>query len=88
MPEAINGNVRDRHGQPIAEAQLAIETSPVPVPDVAALTGSDGGFQLTAPAPGTYTIRCTLPDGYSERRTVEIAPGESALLTVEMNVDR
>ena len=52
----IRGRVVDDAGRPAAGAAVYVSASPRPMPDVAQLTGEDGGFTLAAPAPGRYVI--------------------------------
>ncbi len=54
----ISGIVRDPSGKPIEQVRVYFTRSPVLLPDIAALTGQDGTFSLTAPRPGTYTLEC------------------------------
>ena len=52
----INGAVTDPSGHPVVGATVLIASSPVPVPDIAALTGEDGTFSIAVPAPGEYRL--------------------------------
>ena len=52
----INGAVTDPSGHPVVGATVLIASSPVPVPDIAALTGEDGTFLIAVPAPGEYRL--------------------------------
>ncbi len=70
----ISGVVRDASGEPVRDARVYFTNSPVPLPDIAALTNDEGEYSLTAPAAGTYKIGCTA-DGF-------------APLTREANVER
>jgi predicted RNA methylase len=75
----ITGTVTDGRGRPLAEVSVSLEDAPVPVPDIAALTGGDGSFALGAPSAGGYTVVATGPDGESARISVEVgAAGEAA----------
>lgn len=88
MPgQVINGLVRDRSGAPLAEASIGFASAPVALPDVAALTGTDGRFRLSVPTPGSYSLVCTLPDGTNETRTIEITANADAAVTFDINVD-
>lgn len=59
MPAAtISGRVVDAAGRPVAGATVYAARSPVPLPDIAALTDRDGRFTLAAPQPGRYEIAC------------------------------
>ena len=48
---------------------------PVDLPDIAALTGPDGTFVLSAPMPGEYEVAVVFLDGLVRRSTVDLAPG-------------
>ena len=52
----IDGAVTDPSGHPVVGATVLIASSPVPVPDIAALTGEDGGFSIAVPVPGDYGL--------------------------------
>jgi len=52
----INGTVTDQAGYPVVGATVLIASSPVPVPDIAALTGDDGTFSIAVPARGAYRL--------------------------------
>lgn len=69
----IRGTVTGPDGAKIAEASVYFLEGPVPLPDIAQLTDDEGGFQLTAPAPGTYRIGVRAP-GFEQpaEATVEI----------------
>ncbi len=70
-PNLIRGVVRDSSGQPVSGARLYFVSGPVPLPDIAALTGSDGAFVLTAPSSGKYEIGCST-DEASMSVTVDV----------------
>jgi hypothetical protein len=63
-PAVLSGVVLDASGMPVPNARLYFVSGPAPVPDIAALSDSDGRFSLTAPAAGTYTVECSA-DGYA-----------------------
>lgn len=75
-PRPIAGLVRDESGAPVEGARVYFTDAPVPTPDVAALTGADGSFSLSAPADGTYTLECSA-DGFSAARA-SVASEEDA----------
>lgn len=81
--QVISGQVRDSEGRPVAEARVSFAGGPVPLPDIAAMTGEDGSFQVAAPVPGEYSIVCTLPDGTSQLQDVEVEPGVEASVLFE-----
>jgi hypothetical protein len=57
MPAIIRGRVVDRQGRPVPDARVYILASPGNHPDVALLSGDDGGYSLPAVAlPGTYRV--------------------------------
>jgi Carboxypeptidase regulatory-like domain len=70
----IRGRVQDQAG-PVADAAVSFAMGPVDLPDIAALTGPDGTFALTAPAPGAYEVVANFADGFSLRSTVDLPVG-------------
>ena len=69
------GYVRDAAGAPVEHARVAFADAPVPVPDVALLTGPDGRFALAAPAPGDYEL-AVAADGYTQARVAVDVRGD------------
>lgn len=76
-PGVITGTVTDAEGSPLADIAVSLREAPVPVPDIAALTGQDGSFALAAPSTGRYTVVATGPAGDSAEASVELAAGEA-----------
>jgi protocatechuate 3,4-dioxygenase beta subunit len=77
----ICGTVVDASGNPVMGARVYVVTAPGAVPDVAALTGADGRFTLSAARPGTYEIACQADARGSAAATVEVgASGATAEL--------
>ena len=68
----IRGTVTGPDGAKIAEASVYFLEGPVPLPDIAQLTDGEGGFQLTAPVPGTYRIGVRAPGFEPAEVTVEV----------------
>lgn len=80
------GRVRDTAGAPVAQARVAFAEAPVPVPDVAALTGPDGRFALGAPAAGRYVV-VAAADGHAPAR-VAVDVGDGAELDITLTEER
>lgn len=55
-PHLIEGRVVDAAGAPVPMASVYFVEGPVALPDIAALTGPDGSFRLSAPGAGAYTL--------------------------------
>jgi Carboxypeptidase regulatory-like domain len=70
----IVGTVVDARGEPVAGARVYFIEGPVPLPDIAAVTDSEGRFTLTAPAAGTYTVGGAFDDVATPQR-VTVAEG-------------
>ena len=68
----IRGTVTGPDGAGIADASVYFLEGPVPLPDIAQLTDGAGGFELTAPAPGTYRIGARAPGFEPAETTVEV----------------
>jgi Carboxypeptidase regulatory-like domain len=76
----VSGTVRDVGGDPLEAARVYFASGPAPLPDVAALTGEDGSFTLSAPAPGTYEVECAAEGRGTQREAVEVVEGEETRL--------
>jgi Carboxypeptidase regulatory-like domain len=63
----IVGRIRNDVGEPQEGVRVMITRAPVPIPDVALLTGPDGAFTLSAPVFGSYEITCA-----SDRNTRKV----------------
>ena len=73
----LSGVVVDAHGRPVRDARVALTAAPVDVPDIAVLTGEDGGFGIAVPVPGTYRLGAYVDSGHGEE-TVEVEQGGAA----------
>lgn len=69
----ITGVVTDPSGRRLAGVVVVIAASPVPVPDIAALTGEDGRFSITVPVPGVYRL---LVRGEQASSEIQVVAGE------------
>ncbi len=80
----IEGSAHLADGTPIGEARVFFTESPVPLPDIAALTDDDGRFSLFAPSPGRYQLACHA-DGF-DVVTVAVEVDESSA-TAEVDIE-
>ncbi len=71
----ISGRVVDADGKPVAWARVMFARSPVPLPDVALMTGEDGSFTLSVPANGSYDI-LTMSDEQGQSTTTVDVTGD------------
>jgi Carboxypeptidase regulatory-like domain len=71
----IAGVVRDGRGDPVDSARVYVVGAPVSLPDIAALTGSDGTFSIGVPVTGRYTVEATAEGSGSAHTTVDAQPG-------------
>lgn len=58
----LNGKVINESGIPIPEVTVSIVSSPEPVPDIAAITNSNGEFSFSYLKNGSYKLRFILND--------------------------
>lgn len=72
---AIAGVVRTVAGDPVAGARVYVVEAPVAVADVAAQTGADGRFSLTAAADGTYVVGASA-DRFTSATVTVVVPGD------------
>lgn len=83
-PYLISGVVSDNSGEPIAEARIYFTDSPMPMPDIAMLTDSNGKFTLSVPLTGKYGIGC-YADGFAPKTTtVMIESGQKSHLEIRL----
>ncbi len=80
----VSGIVVDTNGRGVAGGRLFFTSAPQAVPDVAAVTSSDGSFTLTAPRKGAYTIEC-VADGF-RRTTVNVNIAQGDVTNVEIRL--
>ena len=73
----VIGTVTDPSGRPLAEATVSVPKGTAPVPEMTAITSSDGVYQWSLPA-GTFTLEVH-KDGYTTAATeVIVAAGETS----------
>lgn len=70
----VAGTVLDATGRPVAQARVYFSAAPGSVPDIAALSGPDGRFQLNAPRPGSYQVSASSDEHGSASVVVKIGP--------------
>jgi hypothetical protein len=75
----VAGVVRDDDGHPVAAARVYVVDAPVPVPDIAALSGPDGTFSVGLPVAGRYTMEAAAEGRAPARATFEVVPGHNWL---------
>ena len=84
MAQPIDGRVTDAEGRPLPGASVYVVVAPVAMPDIAQLTGPDGGFQLAAPAAGTYRIGIAAPGHAGREVDVAVTAAGAAPVRVAM----
>jgi len=84
VPALVAGRVVDEDGLPVAGATVLFAAGPVPVPDIAQLTGPDGGFAMAAPGLGTYRVRVDAPGHRPEEREVVVGTSVQAALEIAL----
>jgi protocatechuate 3,4-dioxygenase beta subunit len=72
----VAGRVVDVHGAPVPSARVMFVESPLPVPDIAALSGTDGRFVLDAPVPGRYVIQAVTDVHPPAHAEVDVGPDD------------
>jgi hypothetical protein len=83
QPTPIFATVRDAAGQPVPNARALFTRGPGALPDIAALTDANGGFSLTAPIPGAYTIEIAA-DGFKAESVDVQADGQPKHLEIRL----
>jgi Carboxypeptidase regulatory-like domain len=87
-PATIIGVVSDEEGRAMAEVTVTFLSAPVAVPDIAALTGPDGRFAVTAPASGSYTLVATTEGYAAEQVTVQVELESSPKTHIDVRMHR
>jgi protocatechuate 3,4-dioxygenase beta subunit len=82
MPRLISGLVTDREGHGVAGARVALSEAPTPVPDIAAITDSEGRFTLSVPGPGDYAVRAFADDHPPANLKVSVDQDINVVLTL------
>ena len=80
----ISGIVRDFQDNPVAQARLYFISGPVSLPDIAALTDSDGLVTLSVPSPGTYTLGCAAEGFSSTTVTVTVTSDQETSIAIKL----
>ena len=80
----IEGEVRDPQGRPAAQARVALISGPVPLQDIAMLTGADGKFILSVPGAGVYKISVSTDNCAPLTATVAATAGQNITLQLEL----
>lgn len=80
----VSGVVRDASGRPVADARVFFSAGPEPFPDIAALTGPEGAFALSAPSGGTYEVTCAADAYPPASLAVAVAPGREARVEIRL----
>jgi Carboxypeptidase regulatory-like domain len=78
------GLVCDENGKPVERARVYFTRAPGPVPDVAALTASDGSFSFAAPVEGAYTVESRAEGLPPASVTVSVRGGEEARVKISL----
>ena len=73
-PLLVHGTVRRPGGQAVAGARLMWLDSPLPMPDTAALSQSDGSFVLGVPVVGRYRLACQTDRHGQVQADIDVGP--------------
>ena len=85
MRPVISGVVTGPEG-PVALARVMIESAPASTPDIAALTGEDGGFVVGTVGPGQYSL-LVHADGYQPARREVVVSQRDVSVDVRLRRD-
>lgn len=80
----ITGKVQTVDGQSVVEARVYFISSPVALPDIAALTDTSGEFSLSVPVAGTYQIGCTADGLVSTTVSVSVKAGQNTNIEIRL----
>lgn len=80
----ISGIVKDPGGKPVPQARVYFTDSPVPLPDIAALTDENGAFSLSVPSAGKYKIECVAEGFTPTASKVTVKSGKITKIQIQM----
>jgi hypothetical protein len=80
----ISGIVVDPQGKPVSDARVYFTNAPVPLPDIALLTDSNGKFSLSAPSTGIYTLECRVEGFAPTASTVTVTGNQEVQLEIRL----
>jgi hypothetical protein len=83
-PTVISGVVRRPDGKPAENARVYFTAGPGPLPEIAALTDSNGEFSLTAPASGEYVVESAHDEFSPHSSKVKVKGGEKVRLDLHL----
>lgn len=84
----IHGRVLDSQGRPIPNAAVYVESAPVSLPDIAAITDEGGSFTLAVPSPGEYRIGARSDQRGRASTDVRVdAAGEDSRIELRLTVN-
>ena len=72
-------------GRPASDVAVAIESAPVPLPDIASLTGAGGEYALSGLPAGEYRIAFHAPSGRRSSRTMRVKANTVVRCDVDMD---
>ena len=78
--------VIDEAGHPVENARLMLQSAPVPVPEIAALSNSQGEASIFLPASGRYELGCYSDHHKQATLTINFSE-EAASQTVVLEKD-
>jgi phage baseplate assembly protein gpV len=83
----IRGVARDSAGRVLEGAVVVVAAAPVDLPDIAALTGDDGTFVLSAPAAGRYRLEVRASGHAVHAVDVDVAAGRDVEVDATLEPD-
>ena len=82
-PAVIRGVVLSGR-RPVVGARVFFRSGPTDRPDIAAMSGSDGAFVLSAPVAGAYEIDAAADGFEPSTATVHVSEGQTASVTLRL----
>jgi len=86
-PAAISGTICDVESHPLDRAEVILEGTAEPGKGIRATTDSQGHFQFTGVASGTYTVRAKL-DGYQQGSAGPFVIGAAEAKSVILHLEK
>ncbi len=84
MRNLVTAVIRDTLRRPVSDVRVSIESSPVPIPDIAALSDEHGEVSITVPSAGQYSFVFAAKGYVTVHTMVEVADNIASCTTIEL----
>jgi hypothetical protein len=84
---ALTGLVKDPKGRPLADARISASSESLIGGARVVVTGTQGGFRISALPPGTYTVTIEAKGFPTQKHTVQLSLGSTSNLPIQLQTE-